>query len=240
MFRLITPFGCPETNQLRVENKFGDIYVGDYKGEVEIDLSNGNLKAHDFEGNLNLVLNFANVTINKIEKGRLDCNYSDLYIKEANSIRLNSKSTEFEFQKLGDLNADSRRDKFRIREADMLETRSSFSNFRIGELKDRMKIRADYGNIEIEETATDFSDITMNTKSTDIYIYFNQESKFNFDITHMKAEIDYCREMEIVDEESTGDKDKQINQTGYFGGISNTDVRLHINANSGSINIRSN
>lgn len=230
----------PSANQLRVENKFGDVYIGDYMGEVEINLSNGNLKAHDLEGNVDLILNFADVTINKVENARLDCNYSDVYIKEAGSIRSNSKSSEFEFQTLRDLNADSRRDKFRIREAEMLEARSSFSNFRITALKDRLKIRADYGNIEIEETVSDFSDVTLDTKSTDVYVYFESDSKFNFDITHIKAEVDYCREMEIVDEESTGENDKQIRQTGYFGASSDISVKLHINANSGSINIRSN
>ena len=116
----------PSTNNLKVENKFGDIFIGDFKGEVEIDLSNGNLKSHDFENKLSLVLNFADATVNQIGTAQIECNYSDLYIKKAEMLRLNSKSSNFEIAELNDLNADSRRDKFRIRQADLYRCQRQF------------------------------------------------------------------------------------------------------------------
>ena len=73
----------PKTNQLKVENKFGDVYIDDYSGEIEINLSNGNLKSHDFEGKANLKLSFADATINQMKTGSLDCNYSEVFIKES-------------------------------------------------------------------------------------------------------------------------------------------------------------
>ncbi|MDX1284917.1 MAG: DUF4097 family beta strand repeat-containing protein, partial [Draconibacterium sp.] len=178
----------PDKNELKVENKFGDIFIGDYLGEVEINLSNGNLKAHDFEGDLSLILNFADATINSVAKGRLDCNFSELYVKKAESLRIKSKSTDFEFGELKDLNAESRRDKFRIRIADLVDARSSFTNFRINELTDRLNIRSEYGDIEVEETAQDFSNINIESKSTDINLYFNESSNFNFEIIHTKSD----------------------------------------------------
>ncbi len=39
----------PGKNNIKVENKFGDIFLDDFEGETEITLSNGNLKAHDLK-----------------------------------------------------------------------------------------------------------------------------------------------------------------------------------------------
>ena len=227
----------PKKNVLRVENKFGDIFIDDYSGEVEIDLSNGNLKSHDFSGKTNIILNFADATINKIKTGRLDCNYSDLYIRDAGSLQIQSKSSTFEILEVKDLDTDSRRDKFRIRMADMVEADGSFSNFRFNELTDRLTLRADYGDIDIEKTAPDFSNIYIESKSTDINLYFNSDSNFGFEITHTKSEVDLCRETTVEEEKVLDEKENKVQLIGSFGKKTENNTKLFINATSGEINV---
>lgn len=230
----------PATNKLKVENKFGDIYIGNFLGKADINLSNGNLKANDFEGELNLVLNFADARINTIKTGSLDCNFSELYVKNAGSIRLKSKSTEFEFQKIAHLNGESRRDKFRIREVDAIDATTSFTTIRINELTDRMKLRSEYGDLDIDKTSEDFSIISIESKSTDMNLYFDETSKFDIEITATKSEVDLCNEIEIIETETLNEKEKKIRQIGNFGGESSNTSKLVINATSAEISIRSN
>ena len=227
----------PENNELRVENQFGDIFIGDYKGNVEIDLSNGNLKSHDFEGRLKLILHFADATINQINSGRLESNYSDVYIKNAGFLRIDSKSSDFEILEIDELDADSRRDKFRIRLVDVIEAQGSFSNFRLNELTDRLMLRTEYGDIDIEKTAPDFSNIFIESKSTDINLYVSPEASFGFEITHADAEIDFCSEMQILNEEELDPDQAQKKVQGKFGNNPADDPKLFINATSGEVNV---
>ncbi|QIA09749.1 DUF4097 family beta strand repeat-containing protein [Draconibacterium halophilum] len=227
----------PDSNRLKVDNKFGDIYIGDYRGEADITLSNGNMKAHDFS-NLNLTLNFADATINKIEKGRLDCNFSELYLIEMGTVHLQSKSTEFELQKVESLSVSSRRDKFRIRQIELLDAQSSFSSFRINKLTDRAKIQSEYGDIEIEGTVPDFSGINIESRSTDINLYFNSESAFSFDIQHTKAELSLDNHFTVEKEDTLDEKENEIKITGNFGAAPESTEKLIIRANSGNINLR--
>ncbi|WP_372651097.1 DUF4097 family beta strand repeat-containing protein [Draconibacterium sp.] len=227
----------PDSNRLKVDNKFGDIYIGDYKGEADITLSNGNMKAHDFR-HLNLTLNFADATINKIEKGRLDCNFSELFTKEMGTIHLQSKSTEFEFQEVESLSASSRRDKFRIRKVELLDAQCSFTTFRINKLVDRAKIQAEYGDIEMEGTEADFSGVNIESRSTDINLYFNSESAFSFDIQHTKADVSFDSDFSIEKEDVLDEKENEIKITGNFRKTQNPSEKLTIRANSGNINLR--
>lgn len=226
----------PKTNRLKVENKFGDIYIGDYLGEIEVVLSNGNLKSHDLEGKANLNLSFGDATINKMKSGILDCNYSEIYIKEADKLQITSKSSEFEINEINELNAESRRDKYRIHMINVLLGRGSFTNYRITEFKDNINLKTEYGDLEIERIAPQFSTVYIESKSTDINLYFNESSKFGFDITHTKSETHFCPKMEIVKEEILDEKEKKVQLTGNFGGNTKT-TKLFINAASGDINI---
>uniref|UniRef100_UPI003217510D hypothetical protein n=1 Tax=uncultured Draconibacterium sp. TaxID=1573823 RepID=UPI003217510D len=230
----------PNSNRLKLENKFGDIYIGDYNGEININLSNGNLKAHNFENQIDLTLNFADASINSIKRGRLECNFSELFIRDAESVRIQSKSTEFEFEQISNLDANSRRDKFRIRRADIIEARSSFTSFRLNEITDRINIRSEYGNIDIDKITPDFNNINLESKSMDINIYFEPETAFNFEIVNTKSDVDYSSNFEIVDTEITDEKDGSTKLKGYYGEKSDSAPKLYIRANSGTINLRSN
>ncbi len=230
----------PSTSNLKVENKFGDIYIGDFKGEVEIDLSNGNLKSHDFENKLSLVLNFADATVNQVGSAQIECNYSDLYIKKAEMLRLNSKSSNIEIAELNDLNANSRRDKFRILHADYIDASGSFSNFRINELTDRLILRVEYGDIDLQKTAPDFSNFLIESKSTDINLYFDHTSQFGFEITQTKADVKLSKEMEISDKSVLNEKEGKTLLKGSFGAEKASKTKLFINAASGEINIFAN
>ncbi len=230
----------PAANELKVENKFGNIYIGDYDGDVEINLSNGNLKSHNFTGELDLTLSFADATINTINSANLDCNFSELYIKKAESLSVKSKSTTFEILEIKELNATSRRDKFKIRLAEMVKARGSFSNFRIDELTDRLDLRVEYGDVDIDKTTTDFSNVFIESKSTDINLYFDKSSEFGFEITHTKTDLYFCNEIEIEEKLTLEEKDKRMKLTGNFGGKSENKTKLTIKANSGELNIFSN
>jgi len=230
----------PASNELIVENKFGDVFIGDYRGDVKINLSNGNLKSHDFEGKLDLTLSFADATINSTTTANLNCNFSELYIKKAESLLIKSKSSTFDILEINELETESRRDKFRIRIIDMLDAKSSFSNFRLNELTDRLKINADYGDLDIEKTAIDFSIIYIESKSTDVNLYFDKETNFDFEITHIKTELDFCSDIEIEDENVLDEKEKQMLVKGRFGKKSENKTKLNIRATSGEINILSN
>jgi hypothetical protein len=228
----------PKSNQLKVENKFGDIYIDDYSGEIEINLSNGNLKSHDFSGNTNLKLSFGDATINTIKSGRLDCNYSEVYIKEADKLQIVSKSSEFEINEISEINAESRRDKFRIHLINALTAQGSFTNYRITEFKNALNLKTEYGDLDIEKMATDFKSVYIESKSTDMNLCFSEKSVFGFEITHTKSETNFCSKIDINKEEVLDEKEKKMQLTGNFGNNAKT-TKLFINATGGGINILS-
>ena len=228
----------PDNHELRLENKFGDIIMGDYKGETQVILSNGKLKTGDLPKRSAMNLSFADAEINNMPNGRIVSNYSDILVKNSGVLRLESKSSTVEIMNSEDLSIDSRRDKFRIRLADKLDATGNFSQFRITELKDKANLRLTYGSLEMEKIMNTFSNIFIESRSTDVNLYFNPEAKFNFEITETKTDLKLGREMKVEDKEVLDSKENKTRHSGYFG-KKMKDEQLIINSVGGETNILS-
>ena len=227
----------PATNPLKVENKFGDIYIDDYNGPVEINLSNGKLKAHDLKKRSTINLNFADASINSMPNGRITTNYSDFYLKTTKNLRISSKSSEIEIIEAGSLILDSRRDQYRLRMADQVEAEASFTSFRLNQLTDRGTFRFSYGDLELEKVAADFTDLYIDSKNTDVSLYFNPESAFNFEITATKTDVTLGRDIEAESKDYINEKDDTREIKGYVNKKTTGKRKLLINATSGKVGI---
>ena len=120
----------------------------------------------------------------------------------------------------------------------MFDGQSSFSTFRINELTDRINIRAEYGDLEIEKTVADFGNVVIQSKSTDISLYFPQEASFNFEISQAKTEMSLTDRMK-TESETISEDGKTTTIKGYFGESTGNSLKLNISAESGIINVRS-
>ncbi len=230
----------PASSTLIVENKFGDIYMDDFDGKLTVKLSNGKLKAHDLNQQTSISLNFADATINKLTEGRIEANYSDVYIKYADQLTYDGKSSEIELIEAKDLTIKSRRDKFRLRRVGTVEAEGNFSNFRISDLTDRAKFQLNYGHLEIENVLNQFENIYIESKATDIGLYFNEDAEFQFEINNTKADIDLSRDITLEDRDELDSQDENTRIKGYLGTNDQADEKLYINAVSGQVTIETN
>jgi len=228
----------PDDHELRIENKFGDIVMGDFQGETQIILSNGKLKCGDLPKKASLNLSFADATINNLTNARIVSNYSDIQLRNSGALRLETKSSTLEILNSSDLSIDSRRDKYRIRIADKLDAYGNFSHFMVTELKNKANMRLSYGSLDLEKIQPDFSSIYVDSRSTDLNLYFNPEAKFNFQITETKTNLKLGRELKVDDKQVLDSKENKIRHTGYFGRKMKED-QLIINAVGGETNILS-
>ena len=226
----------PDNRSLRLENKFGDIIMGDYLGETQINLSNGKLRAGDLPARSSLNLNFAGATISSLPVANITSNYSDLSLRNSGTLKLESKSSTIEIQNSNDLNINSRRDKYRLRLADKIEAAGNFSHFMVNELKGKANIRLSFGSLNLERILNSFSNIYVESRSTDLNLYFNPEANFNFEITETKSDLNLSKEMKEEDKEVLDSKENKIRHSGYFGKRMK-ETQLIINAVGGEINV---
>lgn len=58
-----------------------------------------------------------------------------------------------------------------------------------------------FGYLNVEKILSVFSTIYIESRSSDLNLYFNHEAKFNFEITETKTDLSLGRELKVEDKE---------------------------------------
>jgi hypothetical protein len=174
----------PKTTTLKVDNKFGDVYIDDFQGILSLSLSNGNMKANYLQGNTSIQLISADAVINQIDKGKIEVSYSDLEIKEAGKIDVDSRSSVVNIGNAESLKIFSRRDKYIIDDIQKISGDGDFTTVKILKFGQELNLALKYGGLSVDEIANKFSLINIGSAYTDIDLVFDKTASYNLDITH--------------------------------------------------------
>lgn len=227
----------PENINLKIDNKYGDIYMENNSADVKISLSNGSFKADVLNNASALSLSFCDATINKITAGKIDASFSEVEIKESDNLSISSISGRFELKQIGKIHTDSRRDKFYIGKILSIDGDSYFSDFKIDELRNELNLITRYGSVDAGLIDKNIQSVTINSSYTDISLNFDQTASYNLDVRYISSSLttpekNSSLERKVINEE------KKENMTFGTVGKNPGNVKVKIDANRGNIFIR--
>jgi hypothetical protein len=227
----------PEYLNLRIDNKYGDVYMEDSRGQVTISVTNGSFKGNTLGSGSSITLTFCDATINSISSGKINASFSDLNIGETGDLIINSISSKYEIRKATIIEAESKRDKFFIDEIDVLKGNSYFTDFKIGKLKKEIDLTTRYGNVTSDLVENRFESININSGYSDISLRFDQGASFNFDIREVNSFLvlpdkDIKSEKRVLNEEK-----KEYSTYGTVGKNPGT-CKVKIDATRGNIYLK--
>jgi hypothetical protein len=190
-----------------LRNKFGDIYMDDLDGQVDIELSNGVLKANRLRGNAVLSLSFANGMIRSLGSANLKLSYSDLVVNEVSQLDLVSKSSKLNVDSVNVLKMDSRRDKLNFKHVEFFYGQSNFTQVWIYDFLRESDIYMKYGELTMEHVMPGFGKIYVESEYTDMTFYFDRAATLEFDILHHEKSILRLPGTEVLKEDTPSGKD---------------------------------
>lgn len=174
----------PDYIDLRISNKYGDIYLDDFGGRIDITLSNGELKANSLSGKSNIEINFGGGYASDIRDGKLSLSYSDFQVKNAGLLFLSSRSSKAAIDNVQSLRLDSRRDKIRLNKLSDISGSTYFTELWADEVMNEANLNMKYGKLNFDRINRSFSLIRLASEYTDIDLFFENEASYNLDITY--------------------------------------------------------
>jgi hypothetical protein len=195
----------PEYINLKIENKYGDVYMENNTGEFSISISNGSFNANSLGKNSNLNLTFCNATINSIASGKIDASFSELSSVELGDVSINSISSKYDVKKAGTVTVESRRDKFFIDNIKTIKGTSYFTEFNLKNLIGEASLSTRYGKVNIDLIQNGFESVNLNTGYSDINLGFEPGSSYNLDIRHLNAFL-------VISDKSAKTEKKVLNE----------------------------
>lgn len=229
----------PDNNPLRITNKFGNIYLTDHYGKLDIDLSNGDLKAHSLKGESTINIEFGRGNIHLFESGHLKSNYSEVEVEHSDRLKLSSKSSTITLGENTDLILDTRRDKLQVAEASVISGESSFSYITIVNVLKSLNLKTNYGELTIKGLSPVFRLADINSTYTDIFLTIHSHAFIDLEINHdNRTDLGLPGSFNGIRMEEK-DPEKGVFATyGKVGEENGTPIRIDINTLSGKVDIR--
>jgi len=194
----------PPTNNLELENKYGDVVVealegrgdiavkyGDFRLErlgddSKLNLAYGNGVLHE-AADLTTEIRYARLTLKAIKDLAIESKYSKIFIDRAGDIRSLSKYDNYELGEIRDLTNEGKYDNFSIQLADKVKIESKYTELNIEQLNRSLNVDMEYGGARVKRVSQGFTDILLDGRYSDFKI--DLEGRCNF---HMEAQATYA------------------------------------------------
>ena len=225
----------PNTNPMRLSNSFGSVYMGSYRGDLDIEVKYGQFQAEDLE-KANIRIEFANsrCEIEALKSGKLDLRYSKMSIEDMGDIEISSQFSELEIENAGALELEGRYGGFEIESVKSLTGDIQFSGLDIEYLEESLNLDSRHGNgINLDKVSRSFKEIDIESQftSVDINLESGSATTLNFDLQfgNLRAYGDGINFNKVI---------KEHTSSSYEGYLGNKDASSSIRVNSRHGNIR--
>jgi len=227
----------PDYLNLKIENKYGDVYMESNKGDFSITVTNGSFKADALGKGSTLNLAFCDAFITSVASGKLDASFSEITITQTEDMSINSISSKYKIEKAGLLRLESRRDDFTIKSIESLQGNSYFTDYEIDSLKNNINLTTRYGNLNIDNIENGFESLNLNSGYSDISMGFNPASSYRIDIRTLNSYLLLPSKNVKAEKKILNEEKKEFIYTGTAGTNPGKSI-LKIDANRGKIYLK--
>lgn len=178
----------PENLKINLENKYGNIYLPDYKGKTSIILKYGNLEGKNIENDLMLELSYGKATMGSVDNIVGDIAYSDYRGINSNSAKITSKYSKVYLDDVSSMTSTSKYDQYKLGDVgtltmtgayDDLEVSSlssgtvnvKYSGVEILSLSNSLNMDISYGSLVVSNLKTSFKTMNINTSYAPIKLH---------------------------------------------------------------------
>ena len=171
----------PKNLKISASNQFGDIYLNNHSGELNLEISHGNIRANNLNKVAYLKSNFGNIYISDVGDLKGNLLFAEMDIEQAISLSLSGKSTTYEIGNVNMLQINTNGDKLNIDKVSNLKIAGNLSKISIDKLSKSADINLKYGKVKIKRIEKEVCSFTANTTRTNFDIGISPSLIFNLD-----------------------------------------------------------
>lgn len=212
-YKVIAPAGV----KMRLINTDGDIFLGDFDGELNVDIKSGNFKADAIKGEEfyikqdkgefnvadveNMTGDFKNVLFNLEEAGevKLTCGDCNGALKSVETLNINATASDL-----------------RLGSIESMTGISSSTKFLIQDIGNSLDMDMRWGEINIRNIHFNFTTVKVKGSFTKVGLTFMQDAGYTLELKHNKSlKIDLPKGCELAIQPTS--QKNQIVKTGFIG-----------------------
>ncbi len=230
----------PETMQLTLLNKYGDIAINELSGLIDINIKYGNLRANRLKRTDNkplsqIVLAYGNATIDECQWLKVDMKYSKMSIVKSKALIVISKYSKLILSEGSSLVSDAKYDTYEIGTLVNFAGTGAYTNYRFDKISNKIDLNLRYSDCRIDYVPANFESIEIENSYGSIRLGIEEGASYQLDGTARFSKIfypeDYARVSRIVE-------NTQMQVSGRIGKDEKNSARVRVNTEFGNVSLQ--
>lgn len=229
----------PKGVSLDVSNSFGDIYLPDLEGDLDLKIQYGELQAGNLRGSKNkLDISFGGADAGSVNNGDVTISYSDFELGSCDKLLLNSQFSQGEAKNVKELEARVTYGEFEADDVEELKGDFEFSSVEIESIAESALFKSFYGDgVEIGTIKKDFKKIDVTAQFASVELNFESGSSFKLEAKIDFGDLDYDKDDFKKIWEDKAEYVPSATYKGIYGNADNPSSEVTIRAEYGDIEI---
>lgn len=225
----------PDTNPLSLTNSFGNLYMGSYKGDLDVVVKFGQFQAEDLnDANIRIEFSNARCEIEGIQSGKVDLRHSKMLLEDLGDLEITTQFSDLKIENAGSINIDAKHGKLEIENIKSFRGDIQFAGLNIENVEESIFLDVQHGNgVSIENVSNRFKNIEIEGQfsSIDINIESGAVAQLDFELQfgNLKAHGEGINFSRVIKDHNTSE---------YEGYLGNSDATSSIKVRTKHGNIR--
>jgi hypothetical protein len=213
----------PRTSSVDLTNDYGTIRLNSLKGQATINCDYGKMILGDLYSPNN-VLNFdytSNSSIDFLQGGKINADYSSFDIEKAGDIELIADYTNASFDTVNTINFNNDYGKILIENIGTLEGNGDYLTLKCGTVNNLLSLENEFGLIQVKRINASVREVDINSEYTSIQLGIDENWSFSYEIN-----LEYAGFRSSLPLDHSIENNRATGK--YFNGIYNPQTNLSI------------
>lgn len=201
-FSIVITVNIPIDRNLFVENKYGNVTLGDLKALGNFEIQYGNIQGQDMfapnDEKIKLNLKYGSASFDKINSLYAEVGYGKLFVDEIKTANFDTKYTTVQVDKIEKAISDSQYDHYEFDEVNELSVDSKFTGWSIDQVNHSLIMDTQYGDVSVDRVAPDFEKIIIENSYGSINIGIPDKASYQLEGNCYYCKIRYNSEAAII------------------------------------------
>ncbi len=236
-FRIDYQINIPKSISLKLSNKYGNIFLSNLSGMLEIDLKYGNLNINNITRGDSKPINqiavaYGKATIDQANWVKLSLSYSKASFQSCKALIAVSKYSKINLDKASSIVAESAYDDYSIGDLTNVVLTGRYSHYNFRSISKKLDAEAKYSDINVESIPNGFESIKVENAYGKINLGIDPSASYELNAFVKYAGINYPENNRI----SRIAQNAQTTVKGHVGNVK-SESKVDINSSYGGVNL---
>ena len=194
----------PKGLKLRLISSDGNVYFGNFEGEINADIRNGDFKAAALKGEVYIKQDKGEFSVEDVAALEGEFKNCTIRIESGDNIRLNTASCDARLASVDKLNIRSNSGTLKIGDVEEIIGSSSFTKYEIQDLANLLDMDMKMGEMNVRNVQVLFSEIRLKGSFTKVGLTFPESAGYKLELKRNKSlKLDLPRNMSLEERPTT-------------------------------------